>query len=147
MLAVFTVTVSLAALTSAFVVNAVVFTDEVGNLDSGYPRRMFALPVSTGTLAFWPLLIAVLTTVLLWLAVAVLIYHRGGYRPPLVLPAAALAVCVAWIQTACWLPIRVAPPRLPPLDRLLRALRAPAWLWRREILARPRPAQSWQASS
>src|SRR5437764_1367848 len=70
------------------------------------PRRMLTLPVTTGTLAFWPLLITVVTAVALWLAISVLIYQRGGYRPPLVLPALALAVCIAWIQTICWLPIR-----------------------------------------
>jgi hypothetical protein len=135
-LAVFTITVGLAALASAFVVNAVLFTDEAGNMDSGYPRRMFVLPVSTGTLAFWPLLIAVSTTVILWLVVAVLVFGRGGYQPPLTLPAIALAVCVAWIQTACWLPLK------SPLIRVYLLLLglsllfcAPGWLWQRETLA------------
>jgi hypothetical protein len=135
-LAVFTISVTLAALTSAFVVNAVIFTDEIGNMDSGYPRRMYVLPVTTGTLAFWPLLISVVTIVTLWLAIAGLIYYRGGYRPPLAVPAAALAVCVAWIQTACWLPVN------SPLIRVYLLLLGfsvllgvPGWFWRIEILS------------
>ena len=55
----FVATIIPAALVSAFIVNAVLFTDEVGSMTSGYPRRMLTLPVTTHTLAFWPLLIAV----------------------------------------------------------------------------------------
>jgi hypothetical protein len=135
-LAVFTITVGLAALTSAFIVNAVIFTDEVGNMDSGYPRRMYVLPVATGTLAFWPLLISVFTVLMLWLAIAGLIYYRGGYRPPLAVPAVALAVCIAWIQTSCWLPIKSPLVRVCLLlfgfDALLGL---PGWLWEIEALS------------
>jgi hypothetical protein len=127
---VFTVTVGLAALTSAFIVNAVIFTDEAGNMDSGYPRRMYVLPVTTGTLAFWPLLIAIFTVVTLWLAIAGLIYYRGGYRPPLAVTAVALAVCVAWIQTACWLPVKSPLLRVYVLLLGFWALiGTPGWLW------------------
>ena len=104
--AVFVVTLIPAALIFAYVANLLLFTDEVGSLTSGYPRRMFTLPAATRTLAFWPMLIAVVVAVALWLAIAVLIYHRGGYRPPLVLPAVAIAVAMAWLQTICWLPIK-----------------------------------------
>jgi hypothetical protein len=135
-LAAFTITVILAALTSAFIVNAVIFTDEVGNMDSGYPRRMYVLPVTTGTLAFWPLLISVLTVVTLWLAIAVLIYYRGGYQPPLSLPAVALALCVAWIQTACWLPVNSPLIRVYVLLLGFAALIGlPGWLWRIEFMS------------
>jgi hypothetical protein len=104
--AAFLATIIPATLVSAFIVNAVLFTEEVGSMTSGYPRRMLTLPVATGVLAFWPLLLGVLSVVTLWLAIAGLIYQRGGYRPPLVLPAMALAVCIAWIQTVCWMPIK-----------------------------------------
>ena len=39
----------------AFITNALLFTDEQGNISSGYPRRMFALPVRTAMLALCPM--------------------------------------------------------------------------------------------
>jgi hypothetical protein len=89
-----------------YVVNLLIFTDEIGSLSAGYPRRTFTLPVATRTLVFWPMLIAVTTVVALWLIVSVLIYARGGYRPPLILPALALVIAVAWNQVVAWSPIR-----------------------------------------
>src|SRR5208337_737137 len=88
--AVFVLTMIPAALVSVYVANLLLFTDEVGSLTSGYPRRMFTLPVTTRTLMLWPMLIAVVAVVALWLVISVLIYKRGGYQPPLVLPALAL---------------------------------------------------------
>ncbi len=62
--------------------------------------------MATRTLMIWPMLIAVVAVVALWLVISVLIYERGGYRPPLVLPALAIAVITAWNQTICWMPIK-----------------------------------------
>lgn len=93
-----------AALVFIYVANLLLFTDEVGSLDAGYPRRTFTLPVATRTLVLWPMLIALVTVLSLWLVISVLVYQRGGYRPPLVLPALALAVIMAWTQTLSWLP-------------------------------------------
>ncbi len=104
--AVFVLTLIPAALIFAYVANLLLFTDEVGNLTTGYPRRMFTLPVSTRTLALWPMLIAVVAVVALWLVISVLIYGRGGYRPPLLLPALAIAAITAWNQALCWAPIK-----------------------------------------
>src|SRR5208337_3057750 len=72
-----------AALIFAYVANLLLFTDEVGNLNSGYPRRTFTLPVTTRTLVLWPMLIALIAVLSLWLLISVLVYVRGGYRPPL----------------------------------------------------------------
>ena len=130
------VTLIPAALISAYVANALLFTDEVGSLTSGYPRRMYTLPAPTRTLVFWPMLIAVLVVVALWLAVAILIYQRGGFRPPLVLPALAIAVAMAWLQAICWLPIKSPLVRTYlTLIGLALLLVAPAWLWQREVLS------------
>jgi hypothetical protein len=90
----------------AYVANLLIFTDEIGSLSSGYPRRMFTLPVATGTLVFWPMLIGATVVVSLWLIVSLLIYARGGYRPALVLPAMALAIAAAWNQVVAWSPIK-----------------------------------------
>ena len=104
--AVFVLTMIPAALVSVYVANLLLFTDEVGSLTSGYPRRMFTLPVTTRTLVLWPMLIALLTVLSLWLVISVLVYQRGGYRPPLILPALAIAVIMAWSQTVAWLPTK-----------------------------------------
>ncbi len=95
-----------AALVFTYVANLLLFTDEVGNLNSGYPRRTFTLPVTTRTLVLWPMLIALIAVLSLWLLISVLVYVRGGYRPPLVLPGLALAVAMAWSQTVSWLPTK-----------------------------------------
>ena len=87
---------------AAYITNCLLCTDEPGNLSSGYPQRMFTLPVSTRTLAFWPMLFTIGAVVVLWLIIAVLIYQRGGYRPPLILPAIAFAVLMAWCQAVSW---------------------------------------------
>ena len=82
------------------------------------------------------MLIAVLVVVALWLAVAILIYQRGGFRPPLVLPALAIAVAMAWLQAICWLPIKSPLVRTYlTLIGLALLLEAPAWLWQREVLS------------
>ena len=93
-------------LVAAYLTNSLLFTDEPGNLNSGYPRKLFTLPVSTRTLAFWPMLFAIVAVVGLWLVIAVLIYQRGGYRPPLILPAIAFAVLMAWFQAVSWFAFR-----------------------------------------
>jgi len=104
--AVFVLSMIPAALVSVYVTNLLLFTDEVGSLTSGYPRRMFTLPVTTRTLVLWPMLLALLTVLSLWLVISVLVYQRAGYRPPLILPALAIAVTMAWSQTVAWLPTK-----------------------------------------
>jgi hypothetical protein len=122
-------TLTPATLIFAYVANLLLFTDEVGNLTAGYPRRTFSLPVSTRTLVLWPMLIAVGAVVALWLIISVLIYERGGYQPPLRLPAIALAVIVAWNQTACWMPIKSQLVRVNSITiGLTLLLGAPLWL-------------------
>jgi hypothetical protein len=90
----------------AYIANLLVFTDEIGSLTSGYPRRMFTLPVTTASLAFWPMFLAVVVVVSLWFLVTILVYRPAGLHPPLVLPAVALALTVAWNQVICWSPIK-----------------------------------------
>jgi hypothetical protein len=94
------------ALVFVYVANLLVFADELGSLSSGYPRRMFTLPVTTGTLVGWPMLIATVTLGSLWLVVGSLIYYPSGYRPPLLLPMLAIAVAIAWCQVVAWSPIK-----------------------------------------
>ena len=55
--------------------NALLFVEDVGNLSSGYPRRMFSLPVPARTLVIWPMLYGSATVALLWVATAYLVYR------------------------------------------------------------------------
>jgi hypothetical protein len=103
---VFVATMIPVALLFAYVANSLIFSEEVGSLTSGYPRRMLTLPVKNRSLTLWPTLIAVVSVAGLWLAIALLIYRRAGYRPPIILPALGLAVAMTWNQTACWLPFK-----------------------------------------
>ncbi|MGC8643120.1 MAG: hypothetical protein ACP5XB_24945 [Isosphaeraceae bacterium] len=96
----------------AYVGNLLTFTDEVGSMTSGYPRRMYTLPVTTATLVFWPMFFATVAVVSFWFVVAVLVYRPAGFHPPLVLPALALAVGGAWAQTVSWSPVKVQYLRL-----------------------------------
>lgn len=82
-------------LVAAYLTNSLVFADEPGNLSSGYPRRMFTLPVRTGTLALWPMLFAIVAVVGLWLIIAVLIYQRKGIGPRSFCPRS---------HSPCWWP-------------------------------------------
>ena len=135
----FVVTLIPAALISAYVANALLFTDEVGSLTSGYPRRMFTLPAPTRTLVFWPMLIAVVGDR------RALAGDRDPDLPPrrLSAPVApsrlAIAVAMAWLQTICWLPIKSQLVRTYlTLIGIAVLLVAPAWLWQRELLSDPR---------
>ncbi len=39
-----------------YIMNGLLFVEDVGSLSSGYPRRMFSLPVTARTLVIWPML-------------------------------------------------------------------------------------------
>ena len=61
-----------------YFMNALLFVEDVGSLSSGYPRRMFSLPVPTRTLVIWPMLYGSATVALLWVATACLVYRPGA---------------------------------------------------------------------
>lgn len=96
----------------AYMANLLTLTDEVGSMTAGYPRRMYTLPVTTATLVFWPMLFATVAVVSFWFVVTLLVYRPGGFHPPLILPALALAVGGAWSQTVSWSPVKVQYLRL-----------------------------------
>lgn len=123
-------------LVAAYLTNSLLFADEPGDLSSGYPRRMFTLPVSTRTLAFWPMLFTIVAVVGLWLIIAVLIYQRGGYRPPLILPALAFAVVIAWCQAVSWVAFKSPVVHAESIIiGLYILLGTPAWLLTSERLS------------
>lgn len=114
---------------TGFLLNALLFVDDAGNLGSGYPRRMFALPVRTHTLVTWPMLYGMGGAALLWLATAALAYRRSGFDTPLLLPALGLAAAMGWLQVISWSPLAVPSARPALAGVLLPALGVPPfWL-------------------
>ena len=93
--------------------NALLFVEEVGSLSSGYPRRMFSLPVPARTLVIWPMLYGSATVALLWVATACLVYRPWDSRVPVLLPALGLAALMAWFQAISWSPLHPSWLRVP----------------------------------
>jgi hypothetical protein len=79
---------------------------------SGYPARMFTLPVPTHTLVLWPLLHGCVTLALGWVVVAAWILQPCGFPAPLGWPALALTAFLAWFQAAIWWPFGLRGARL-----------------------------------
>ena len=88
-----------------FVLNACLFTEEPGSMVSSYPKSLFALPVRSGALAFWPMFSGSAIAALLWIVTAGVIYPLSGFRPPVWIPAVGLATLVGWFQGMAWMPL------------------------------------------
>jgi hypothetical protein len=80
------------------------FQADLSGRESIYPTRMFALPVRTAALAFWPMLYGTATAAALWLIVALAVFRPCGVYLPVVWPALLAAVVVAWTQVLMWMP-------------------------------------------
>ena len=89
----------------AYFMNILLFADSVGSLESTYPRRMYALPVPSRTLAGWPMLYGGGMVALLWVAGACLVYRPSGFHTPVLLPSLGLAAMLVWLQAFAWSPI------------------------------------------
>src|SRR5262245_53106160 len=63
---------------------------------SGYPARAFTLPVSSATLAWWPMAYGTAAVLTVWLFGVWLPLRRSGVELPLVWPALLLAAVLAW---------------------------------------------------
>jgi hypothetical protein len=113
-----------------YFMNVLLFTNEVGDLASGYQRRLYVLPVRTVTLVTWPMLFGAAGVALLWIAFR-LIYERSGWRPPVLIPALSLAALMCWLQALAWSPFAHRLARIILAGTLLPSLAAPVvWLWR-----------------
>jgi hypothetical protein len=139
------------ALVIAYFMNILLFTDSIGSLESGYPRRMYALPVSSRTLVGWPMLYGGAVVALLWVAGACLVYRPSGFQTPVLLPALGLAALLVWLQAFAWLPIRNPFLRLAlPLSFLPLLLALPVWmvwLWQRAPLQEAMGEQSLEKAT
>lgn len=111
----------------AFFMNATLFVEATGNLTSGYPKRMYALPVPTRTLVFWPLLIGAVVTALIWLAIAGLVFLLSGFQVPLLLPALGLVAMMSWLQVLAWAPLSPAWLRLVAVALVVGAAGGIVW--------------------
>jgi hypothetical protein len=90
--------------------------------ESGFPARMFTLPLRTSALVGWPMLQGVAAVVLLGVVWAHFVLRPCGIRVPLGLTAAGAAAFVAVLQALLWSPfalpwlrVLVASLLLPPL--------------------------------
>jgi len=122
---------------SGYVLNAIMFLEREGDLGSGYPRRLFTMPVSTTTLVFWPMLLDVATVAALWIP-AIVIFEWPTTRMML-LPILCLGVGASWLQALTWCPFGAGWYRMvvsmlacgalaaPPLAIEFVAHRALAW--------------------
>jgi hypothetical protein len=90
-----------------FVLNACLFSEEAGSMDSGYPRALFVLPAKSATLAFWPMLYGSAVAAGLWIVTARIIFRSSGYPLRVWLPALALATLMCWLQGLAWMPLAV----------------------------------------
>src|SRR5262245_47397943 len=71
---------------------------------SGFPARLFTLPVPSAVLALPPLVLGTVLLPLLYLFVAVALLRPSGVGAPLAAPALLVAVAIAWVPALTWLP-------------------------------------------
>jgi hypothetical protein len=96
--------------------------------ESGFPIRLFVLPVRTWMLVGWPMLQGMATAVLLWLGWDWFVLRPSGVATPAWWPA-MLAAVVAISQTMVWLPFGLPWLRLPiTIGVLVVLVRAPLFL-------------------
>ncbi len=80
------------------------FAGDLAARQSIYPARMFALPVTTGVLAGWPMLYGTLAMASLLLATALMARSLWRLDAPLIWPAVYAATFLAWTQVLAWMP-------------------------------------------
>jgi hypothetical protein len=104
------------------------FEARLETADSGFPARLFVLPVRTSVLVGWPMLQGIAAAVLLWLAWDTLVLRPCGITTP-AWWAVMLAAAVATSQALVWLPFGLPWLRIVVLVAALIAMvRAPAIL-------------------
>jgi hypothetical protein len=104
------------------------FDGKLETAESGFPARLFLLPVRTWALVAWPMLQGVGAAVLLWLAWDHLVLRPAGVETPAWWPV-MLAAIVTTSQAIAWLPFGLPWVRILVALTVLTALvRAPAFL-------------------
>ncbi|HVX61740.1 MAG TPA: hypothetical protein VHC19_14090, partial [Pirellulales bacterium] len=77
---------------------------ELTGSQSGFPARMFTLPVSTRMLVAWPMALGALAMAGAWLVVDLAVLRPCGVAAPLAIPAAIVAASLMAIQSLAWAP-------------------------------------------
>ncbi len=80
------------------------FTGNLTARQSLYPARMFALPVTTAGLAFWPMLYGTVAMAALWIAAVQFVVWPSGIDLPLIWPPLFAVAVLGWTQVLMWLP-------------------------------------------
>ena len=89
------------------------FAGDLAARQSIYPSRMFTLPVTTASLAGWPMLYGTAAAASLWVATALFLRVAGtDAAVPLIWPALLTAVYLAWTQALMWMPYALAGMRV-----------------------------------
>ena len=76
---------------------------DIAARESMYPARMFAMPVSTSGLAWWPMLYGTLAITVLWFATRLLAIWPAGEKVAIIWPAVVAASMLAWAQALTWM--------------------------------------------
>jgi hypothetical protein len=71
---------------------------------SMYPARMFARPVTSAALAWWPMLYGAAASVILWTATRLLALWPSSLEVPVVWPGFLAVALLAWTQALTWMP-------------------------------------------
>jgi hypothetical protein len=72
--------------------------------ESGFPARLWTLPLPTHALVGWPMLWGSATLILVWLTLAWAVRGLCSFDVPLLWPGLLLAVLLAWWQAILWTP-------------------------------------------
>jgi hypothetical protein len=95
---------------------------ELTGSQSGFPARMFTLPVSTRVLVAWPMALGALAMAGAWVVVDLALLRPYGVAAPLALPAAIAAASLMAIQALAWAPFEFGWGRTLVLAALAAAL-------------------------
>jgi hypothetical protein len=108
--------------------------------DTGFPPRLFTMPVRTSLLVFWPMFYGVATIALGWLWLGWLIFEPCGWLRVASWPAAMLAAALAAFQAIGWTLVRSPFPRLAvAVLGLPTVMLAVGWLEQRYRFVDPAP--------
>ena len=95
-------------LTATFLYLLAVFTfgldGDVAARQSMYPARMFTMPLTSASLAGWPMLYGAVAMAMLWLAMRLLVVWPRDVDVPVIWPALLAASLLAWTQALTWMP-------------------------------------------
>jgi hypothetical protein len=88
------------------------FDTDLATPGTGFPTRMFTLPVRTAVLAGWPILTGVTVISGTWLAACGLLFRPWGLAAPYTWPALLLAAQLVVAQALLWWPFGLGGARI-----------------------------------